>query len=121
MRRGAVISLMGIGALAACGAPSGGGGSVAAASKPLTVDGMAFVADIGPGPAGERLTGAGAVPTAGAAIVVRRADGMLADSEGLLAKRAAEAACDAAGGKFNPAALGRYAGAGVWSFNGSCA
>jgi hypothetical protein len=73
------------------------------------------------GPPGERLTPMGAVPTEGLGVIVRRADGAeLANSEGRIAKAAAEKGCNAAGGTFNRAVLGRYEGAGTWVFDGVC-
>jgi hypothetical protein len=122
MSKGAIMSLIGLGALSACAAPQVDGSTGATASAPLSMDGVAFVADIGLGPAGEMLTAAGAVPTSGRAIRVHRDDGVaLTESDGRLAKQAAVEACDLAGGRFNAAALGRYDGSGAWIFNGSCA
>lgn len=116
-----VIGAVGLGALAACGAPQGGGGT-AVPARALTVEGVAFSAEILPGPPGEVLTAAGARRVQGRSIRVQRADGVvLSNSDGRIAKAAAEAACDAASGRFNPSALGRYAGPGVWAFDGGCA
>lgn len=124
MRGTGIIGLVGAGVLSACAAPpgGGGGGDVRPAAVPVTVEGAGFAADLRPGPAGERLTSDGAVPTRGLAVAVRREGGAALDySEGRIAKAAAEAACRSAGGRFDAAAIGRYSGAGTWTFNGACA
>jgi hypothetical protein len=121
LRGPGIISVLGMGVLSACG-----GTPVASRLDPaqatVTVDGAAFVADVAPGPAGEVLTAAGARPTAGLAITVARADGAaLGAADGAIAKRAAVAACDDAGGRFVPGAIGRPQATGAWVFNGACA
>ena len=123
MARAAILSMAGAVALTACGdAPDAALQTVAPQRTEVTVEGIAFETDLRSGPPGERLTSMGAVPTQGMGVLVRRADGAeLANSEGRIAKAAAEKGCNAAGGTFNRAVLGRYEGAGTWVFDGVCA
>ena len=123
MARAAIMSMAGAVALAACGdAPDAALQTVAPQREEVTVEGITFEATLRNGPPGERLTSMGAVPTQGMGVIVRRADGAeLANSEGRIAKAAAEKGCNAAGGSFNRAVLGRYEGAGTWVFDGVCA
>ena len=123
MARAAILSMAGAVALTACGdAPDAALQAVAPQRAEVTVEGIAFETDLRSGPPGERLTAMGAVPTQGMGVLVRRADGAeLANSEGRIAKAAAEKGCNAAGGTFNRAVLGRYEGAGTWVFDGVCA
>ena len=109
--------------MTACGdAPDAALQTVAPQRAEVTVEGIAFETTLRSGPPGERLTSMGAVPTLGMGVIVRRADGAeLANSEGRIAKAAAEKGCNAAGGTFNRAVLGRYEGAGTWVFDGVCA
>ena len=123
MGRAAVICLAGMVALSACGkGPEAALQPVTPTREKVMVEGVEFKTDLRKGPPGERLTPMGAVPTEGLGVIVRRADGAeLANSEGRIAKAAAEKGCNAAGGTFNRAVLGRYEGAGTWVFNGVCA
>jgi hypothetical protein len=123
MARAAILSMAGAVALTACGdAPDAALQTIAPQRSEVTVEGIAFETDLRSGPPGERLTAMGAVPTQGMGVLVRRADGAeLANSEGRIAKAAAEKGCNAAGGTFNRAVLGRYEGAGTWVFDGVCA
>ena len=123
MARAAILCMAGAAALTACGdAPDAALQTVAPQRAEVTVEGIAFETTLRSGPPGERLTSMGAVPTQGMGIIVRRADGAeLANSEGRIAKAAAEKGCNAAGGTFNRAVLGRYEGAGTWVFDGVCA
>ena len=123
MGRAAVICMAGMVALSACGeGPEAALQPVIPAREKVMVEGVEFKTDLRKGPPGERLTPMGAVPTEGLGVIVRRADGAeLANSEGRIAKAAAEKGCNAAGGTFNRAVLGRYEGAGTWVFNGVCA
>ena len=122
MARAAILCMAGTVALAACGdAPDAALQTVAPSREEVTVEGITFDATLRSGPPGERLTSMGAVPTQGMGVIVQRADGAeLANSEGRIAKAAAEKGCNAAGGTFNRAVLGRYEGAGTWVFNGVC-
>ncbi len=92
---------------------------VAAEALPVSVDGRAFLASIVPGAAGVTLTRAGAVPVAGASVRIMGRD--LRRDEGVIAKKAALAACTGQGGVFQPQAIGRYPAAGAWVFDGACA
>lgn len=123
MGRAAVICLAGMVALSACGkGPEAALQPMTPTREKVLVEGVEFKTDLRKGPPGERLTPMGAVPTEGLGVIVRRADGAeLANSEGRIAKAAAEKGCNAAGGTFNRAVLGRYEGAGTWVFNGVCA
>ena len=123
MARAAILCMAGTVALTACGdAPDAALQTVAPSREAVTVEGIGFEATLRSGPPGERLTSMGAVPTLGMGVIVRRADGAeLANSEGRIAKAAAEKGCNAAGGTFNRAVLGRYEGAGTWVFDGVCA
>ena len=118
-----MICAAGLLALSACGkGPEAALDPVSPAREKVTVEGIDFETSLRKGPPGQRLTPMGAVPTAGLGIIVRRADrAELASSEGRIAKAAAEKGCNAAGGTFNRAALGRYEGAGTWVFDGVCA
>ena len=122
MTRAAVICMIGMMALSACGkGPESALRPTEPTREKVTVEGIEFRTDLRKGPPGERLTPMGAVPTAGLGVIVRRADGAeLANSEGRIAKAAAEKGCNAAGGTFNRAVLGRYEGAGTWVFDGVC-
>lgn len=123
MTRAAVICMAAMLALSGCGkGPEAALQPMTPAREKVMVEGVEFTADLREGPPGERLTPMGAVPTAGLGVIVRRADGAeLANSEGRIAKAAAEKGCNAAGGTFNRAVLGRYEGAGTWVFDGVCA
>ena len=123
MARAAILSMAGAVVLTACGdAPDAALQTVAPQRAEVTVEGIAFETTLRSGPPGERLTSMGAVPTQGMGVIVRRADGAeLANSEGRIAKAAAEKGCNASGGTFNRAVLGRYEGAGTWVFDGVCA
>ena len=123
MARAAILCMAGAAALTACGdAPDAALQTVAPQRAEVTVEGIAFETTLRSGPPGERLTSMGAVPTLGMGVIVQRADGAeLANSEGRIAKAAAEKGCNAAGGTFNRAVLGRYEGAGTWVFDGVCA
>ncbi len=120
MRAAVLFGLVGAGALAACGAPQAGG-PVAAAQLPVTVEGVAYRADLRPGIPGEMLTPGGARRTSGLSVAVTREGQPLHYSDGAPAKKAAEAACLSGGHRFNPSAIGRVTGAGVWTFAGACA
>ncbi|MFN7268774.1 MAG: hypothetical protein ACK5UA_07215 [Cereibacter sp.] len=122
MTRAAVICVGAILALSACGkGPEAALQPMDPGREKVIVEGVEFQTFMRDGPPGERLTPMGAVPTAGLGVIVRRADGAdLANSEGRIAKAAAEKGCNAAGGTFNRAVLGRYEGAGTWVFDGVC-
>ncbi|MCA3439204.1 MAG: hypothetical protein INF50_02510 [Rhodobacter sp.] len=122
MTRAAVICVGAILALSACGkGPEAALQPMDPGREKVIVEGVEFQTFLRDGPPGERLTPMGAVPTAGLGVIVRRADGAeLANSEGRIAKAAAEKGCNAAGGTFNRAVLGRYEGAGTWVFDGVC-
>ncbi|MGP3696176.1 hypothetical protein [Rhodobacter sp. NSM] len=119
MRAGGVLIVMG--ALSACAAEGPVGGRAIPGASELTVEGQGFLAELRPGPAGERLTAAGARPVAGFTVDVRRAAPPLHYSDGAAAKRAAEAACEGQGGRFDPTAVGRVSAPGLWRFTGACA
>ncbi|MFT4151406.1 MAG: hypothetical protein QM656_14500 [Paracoccaceae bacterium] len=95
--------------------------AVSAGVRSVSLDGQALSVSVAPGPQGTALTHAGAVAVAGRQIAVTRVGAPLAQDEGAIAKRAAKEGCQAQGGRFNGAALGRYAGQGVWAFPGGCA
>jgi hypothetical protein len=122
MARVVVICMAGMMILSACGnGPEAALQPMEPSREKVTVEGIEFQTFLRDGPPGERLTPMGAVPTEGLRVIVRRADGAdLANSEGRIAKAAAEKGCNAAGGTFNRAALGRYEGAGTWVFDGVC-
>jgi hypothetical protein len=122
MTRAAVICVGTILALSACGkGPEAALQPMDPGREKVIVEGVEFQTFMRDGPPGERLTPMGAVPTEGLGVIVRRADGAeLANSEGRIAKAAAEKGCNAAGGTFNRAVLGRYEGAGTWVFGGVC-
>jgi hypothetical protein len=122
MTRAAVICMGAMLALSACGkGPEAALQPMDPGREKVIVEGVEFQTFLRNGPPGERLTPMGAVPTEGLRVIVRRADGAeLANSEGRIAKAAAEKGCNAAGGTFNRAVLGRYEGAGTWVFNGVC-
>jgi hypothetical protein len=122
MARAAILCMATAVVLTACGdAPDAALQRVAPERAEVTVEGIDFETTLRKGPPGERLTPMGAVPTEGLGVIVRRADGAeLANSEGRIAKAAAEKGCNAAGGTFNRAVLGRYEGAGTWVFDGVC-
>lgn len=108
--------------LTAC-APVAGRPTAAAAAAGVAVsrEGATYLADLRPGPAGEALTRRGAVPVEGLGIAVRRSGTSLRYDEGAVAKAVAAEACAMQGGRHNPTAIGRYAGAGTWVFAGACA
>jgi hypothetical protein len=122
MTRAAVICMGAMLALSACGkGPEAALQPMDPGREKVMVEGVEFQIFLRDGPPGERLTPMGAVPTEGLRVIVRRADGAeLANSEGRIAKAAAEKGCNAAGGTFNRAVLGRYEGAGTWVFDGVC-
>ncbi len=108
--------------LAAC-APGAQTATPGAAQGRQTVglDGQSFAVLVAPGPQGRAFTRAGAVAVSGQRIAVTRAGTALGPAEGAMSKRVAKLGCEQSGGRFNGAALGRYAGQGVWSFDGGCA
>jgi hypothetical protein len=122
MTRAAVICMGAMLALSACGTgPEAALQPMDPGREKVIVEGVEFQTFLRKGPPGERLTPMGAVPTEGLGVIVRRADGAeLANSEGRIAKAAAEKGCNAAGGTFNRVVLGRYEGAGTWVFDGVC-
>jgi hypothetical protein len=127
MKMTAMVGIVGTGLLAACGAPggtAGGAGRAGVATAPadlaVTFEGVAYDARLRPGPAGQMLTGQGAVPVQGRTIEVRRAGGDLGYDEGRAAKAVAVEACALARGRVNPGAIGRFE-AGAWLFEGACA
>lgn len=128
MRRAAgIIGLVGTGVLSACAAPSGTGGAMAPAGAlsdparvPVAVEGKAFLTEIAPGPAGIRLTSAGAVPVPGMGVTVRRGASPLGYDEGKVAKEAARLACEGQGRRFDGTVQSRFAD-GAWQFAGACA
>jgi hypothetical protein len=122
MTRAAVICMGAMLALSACGkGPEAALQPMDPGREKVMVEGVEFQIFLRDGPPGQRLTPMGAVPTEGLRVIVRRADGAeLANSEGRIAKAAAEKGCNAAGGTFNRAVLGRYEGAGTWVFDGVC-
>ncbi len=112
-------------ALGACvqGASSGLAAQATAVQPGLhqiTLDGMALQGEIRAGRAGLQLTRDGARPVAGNEIRVSRQGGLGRD-QGALAKKAARATCETAGGRFNSTAIGGFDRAGGWTFPGGCA
>ncbi len=118
MRMAAMMGMVGLG-LSACGAPQGAV-STAAGTYPVMLDGAAYTVDIRPGPAGQQLTRAGAVPVPGRTVIVARAGAPMGYDEGLAAKKAAVQACGDAGGRVNEGAVAQFA-SGTWVFKGGCA
>ena len=126
-----MAAVLTLGLMAACApvatrpaAVSGGsasGGPVTAGPVQVGVEGQSFAVTIAAGAPGVALTRAGAVPVAGNRISVTRGGSPLGQADGAMAKRAARQGCEAQGGRFNAAALGRHAGSGIWSFDGGCA
>jgi hypothetical protein len=110
-----------VGILSACTGTSGvqapARGAVETGATTVTVDGMALSARLGNGPTGLALTRAGMQAIQGLTVAVSP----LANHQGKLAKSAAMQACAGQGGRFNPAATGRFAGAQTWEFRGACA
>jgi hypothetical protein len=104
--------------LSACAAAPARAPEVAAetAAFPVTVEGASYQAIVTPGASGQALTGAGAQTVAGRTIRVAP----LAYDQGKRAKDVAQRACDQARGRFQPQALGRFAG-NEWIFEGGCA
>ncbi len=116
-------SIIGFGlaaALSACGGASPAPVERAAVAVPVTVAGATFMADVMPGPTGRMISGGRAVPVNGLQVAVTRQGAALGNDEGRLAKQAADAACTGQGMTFNANVHGRYAGAGVWRFEGAC-
>jgi hypothetical protein len=117
------MCMLGLVGVAACGkAPEAALDPVEPVRQDVTVEGIEFKTFLREGPPGQRFTQSGVVATQGLGVLVLRADGAeLASSEGRIAKAAAEKGCNAAGGAFNRAVLGRYEGSGTWVFDGVCA
>lgn len=99
---------MSMGLLTACVAP-GSRPMPLAASGPVSVshEGVAYLVDLQPTPAGAEMT-------------VSAETGTLAFDQGLTAKRVAERFCAGRGAAIDPRALGRFVG-GNWLFDGGCA
>jgi hypothetical protein len=130
MRNPAIIGVLGMGALAACGAPDAGSSPqgfapaapASAPESPIRYEGETFHAGVtvSRGPDGLAATAAGAVPVRGRMVTVTRAGAAMRYDEGKLAKDVARLACEGARGRYQPAAQGRFVG-GQWQFAGACA
>jgi hypothetical protein len=90
--------------------------AVETAAFPVTAEGASYQAIITPGAAGHALTGDGAQAVGGRTIRVAPFD----FDQGKRAKDVAQRACDQARGRFQPQAVGRFAG-NEWIFEGGCA
>lgn len=137
MRLAAIMAMTGLGALAACGAPSAGPGAGAkdrptpqgftpaapamAPGSALRFEGATYTAALAAGPAGRRATAGGAVAVAGRQLRIERQGQPLHYSEGRLAKDVAAQACAAEGGRYDPRAHGRFTPGQGWIFDGACA
>lgn len=123
-RLGAVAGLSAL-ALAGCvAAPAkvSGLGDAPKAPQAVTLDGQSYSVALGARGTGTMLTAAGARPVQGRALTVSGAGAPMAQDQGAVAKRAARAGCDAAGGRFQDTALGAFDRAGqAWVFAGACA
>ncbi|THD82832.1 hypothetical protein E7811_11775 [Aliigemmobacter aestuarii] len=97
-------------------APSGAAVARAGAA-PVVLDGVSYETSVQPGPPGTILLRMGAVQAQGMTVSIRPA----AMYQGKAAKDVAAAACAQAGGRFNPAVTGRFAGGETWEFRGACA
>ncbi len=125
MKTGAALVV--VAGLAGCVAPvaeppGGGGRSVVMAPTTVTVGGRDYRGEVGPGPAGLTLTPQGAEAVIGAQVSVFRPG--LQNADGIEAKAAAAQTCAQAGGRHDPAAVGRFvptgAADGSWVFDGAC-
>jgi hypothetical protein len=103
--RGGLHITLGVAALAACAAPDGQG-PAARGAGPVLLDGAAF--QVRPAPE----------PGAPAALAVRRDGAAMHYSEGVTARRAAEAWC---GGPVVGTTDDRHEPPGVWILRGGCA
>ena len=113
-------------AVAGCAAQPGQGGVSAApassAPHELLLGGRSLQASLQPGAAGRSLGANGVRRLSGQTVRVIATDGALANDQGALAKKAARAGCQQAGGRFNEAAIGRFERQGdAWLFDGGCA
>ncbi len=104
--------------------PDAGPGAVglragSAGTQAVALDGQAFAVSVAPGVPGVVLTPKGAVRVSGDTVSVTRPGG-LGQSNGSDGKRAAQRGCEQSGKRFNPSAIGRYAGQGAWTFAGAC-
>jgi hypothetical protein len=119
-----MLSLAG---LAGCVAPATGPATGAPRAVMLvpttvTVGARDYVGSVMPGPDGLVLTPQGAEAVSGQSVRVSRPG--LGNADGIEAKAAAAAVCAQAGGRHDPAAVGRFlpsgGGAGSWVFDGAC-
>jgi hypothetical protein len=85
----------------------------------VSTRGRDFVVIFGAQTAGTMLTADGALPVAGASLQVTGVG--LGRDEGIIAKEAARLGCEEDRGTFQPQAIGRYAAADTWVFDGACA
>ena len=113
-------------AVAGCAAQPGPGGISAAsgttAPHALVLGGRSLQVSLHPGAAGRSLGADGVRRLSGQTVRVIATDGTLANDQGALAKKAARAGCQQAGGRFNAAAIGRFERQGdAWLFDGGCA
>ncbi|MGB8815403.1 MAG: hypothetical protein WCC57_19670 [Paracoccaceae bacterium] len=121
MRASGIIGMVAAAALSACAPATQVSAPVGQAIEfPVDFNNATYIAKIAPGPAGEAITAAGAVPVQGATIRVRPAGEPFETFEGKLAKDVAAAACTSQGRRFNPTAIGDFAEA-EWIFRGACA
>lgn len=114
-----MAAMLTLGLTAACVHDARGPMPVTQGPQAVRLDGAEYAVAVAPGSAGVSLTRAGAVQVPGNTITV--SGGAMAQDTGAVAKRAAKQGCEQAGGRFNGAALGRYAGQGTWAFAGGCA
>jgi hypothetical protein len=88
----------------------------------MTVGDRGYLGEVSAGPDGLVLTPQGAEAVSGQSVRVSRPG--LGNADGIEAKAAAAAVCARAGGRHDPAAVGRFvppgAVEGSWVFDGAC-
>ena len=118
---GARLLPLGLMMLTACAPMPGAPGGAMAGAQSVTLNGEVFAATLAPGQAAVIISKDGAQAARGLSVSVRRSSGAALGADGgRAAKAAAETACQAAGGRFNARAIGRYGQDGLWVFDGAC-
>lgn len=107
-------------AMAACSVPGPDRKAAPVGEQNVRLGNEDYTALIGQGAPGIQLLAAGARPVHGQTIRIARTTRPLGMDEGRVAKNAARTACDAAGGRFQSAAIGHYQRQGSWIFPGGC-
>ena len=111
-----ILSGMALGLSACVSTPAPQKGSALAGAYAVAYGEGNYAAQLGAGPMGHALTGAGAAPVQGLTVTVSP----LGMDQGRRAKAVAAEACAQANGRFQPQAVGRFA-QGAWVFEGGCA